>query len=261
MSENLYQTPQSNVNRTNLGSAVLGSIKSVPISHGSSWIGESWRLFKSQPGVWIGMLLVYGILAIVANVIPIGNYAFGVIAPIFSGGWMIAAVNCDRDSSAKFDNLFAGFSTNAGTLAMVGVITVVLQLAIGVVVGLMFAAGTGASGIAQFFTMLNNPEQAATMMPTFMLMILVFLALLIPVMMLAWFAPVLVVQHNLGAWDAMQRSFIACMKNILPFTWYSILFVLLSFVAMIPLGLGLLAVLPMAIIAIYCAYKDIFLDA
>ena len=32
--------------------------QSRPASHGWSWIAEGWELFKRQPGMWIGIVLI-----------------------------------------------------------------------------------------------------------------------------------------------------------------------------------------------------------
>jgi uncharacterized membrane protein len=88
---------------------------------------------------------------------------------------------------------------------------------------------------------------------------LIATALLLPVMMAMWFAPLLVVFHELGAWEAMKQSFSACLKNFLPFLWYGVLLLLLSLLAMIPLGLGFLVLWPVIVASLYTSYRDIYL--
>jgi uncharacterized membrane protein len=84
-------------------------------------------------------------------------------------------------------------------------------------------------------------------------------ALLLPVIMGIWFAAPLVVFHDHGAVDAMKASFAGCLKNILPFLWYSVIFMLLAIVATLPLGLGWLVLGPVLAASIYTAYRDIYL--
>jgi uncharacterized membrane protein len=59
---------------------------------------------------------------------------------------------------------------------------------------------------------------------------------------------------------AMKASFRGCMRNIVPFLVYGILMLLLSFVAMIPLGLGLMVWVPVAIASTYAAYRMIYTE-
>jgi len=87
---------------------------------------------------------------------------------------------------------------------------------------------------------------------------LVALTLLIPLLMAYWFAPALVFFNDMSAPDAMKASFVASMKNWLPFTVYGVASLGLAIVAMIPFGLGLLVLVPVITASIYTGYKDIF---
>ena len=51
------------------------------------------------------------------------------------------------------------------------------------------------------------------------------------------------------------------LKNILPMTLYGLLLIILMFVAMIPLMLGLLVLLPVTFITVYTSFRDIYVDA
>ena len=93
---------------------------------------------------------------------------------------------------------------------------------------------------------------------SFMLAVLVGLALALPVYMALWFAPSLIVFNNLKPVDAMKASFLACLKNIVPFLIYGVILLVLCFVAAIPFGLGFLVLGPVAIASIYTGYRDIF---
>jgi uncharacterized membrane protein len=104
-----------------------------------------------------------------------------------------------------------------------------------------------------------DPEAAAKAMTTVALAVLIMLALSIPVLMAIWFAPSLVVFHNLGAVEAMKASFSGCLRNIVPFLVYGIVGFVLAILASIPLGLGWLVLGPVFGASIYTAYKDIYL--
>ena len=59
----------------------------------------------------------------------------------------------------------------------------------------------------------------------------------------------------------MGQSFRACLKNIVPFLLYGIVFFFLFVLAAIPLGLGFLVVIPVLIASIYTSYRDVFYRA
>jgi uncharacterized membrane protein len=93
----------------------------------------------------------------------------------------------------------------------------------------------------------------------FVLVILTVLVM-IPVAMATWFAPALVVFHNLEAVDALKMSFAASAKNLGPLIVLAIVATVLMMLSVVTLFLGLLVLVPTFIAAHYCAYKQIFLD-
>jgi len=99
-----------------------------------------------------------------------------------------------------------------------------------------------------------SPEQADGML----MPIMIALLLIMPVLMAYWFAPVLAGLHNLSAVEAMKLSFAACLKNMLPFLLYGLIFMVLLIIAIIPFGLGLVVVVPMMMTSLYSSYSDVF---
>ena len=83
----------------------------------------------------------------------------------------------------------------------------------------------------------------------------------LPVYMALWFAAPLVLFDGVAPGAALKASFSACLKNVIAFTLYAIVLVVLFIVATIPFGLGLIVVVPVALISVYTAYREIFFDA
>ena len=71
----------------------------------------------------------------------------------------------------------------------------------------------------------------------------------------------LVLFDGIAPGAALKASFSACLKNVIAFTLYAIVLVVLFIVATIPFGLGLIVVVPVALISVYTAYREIFFDA
>jgi uncharacterized membrane protein len=84
------------------------------------------------------------------------------------------------------------------------------------------------------------------------------LALMLPLVMAYWFAPVLVTFHDMTGVQAMKQSFFACLRNIWPFFIYSIVATVLLVLAALPLFLGMLVMIPTMIASLYISYRDIF---
>ena len=83
-------------------------------------------------------------------------------------------------------------------------------------------------------------------------------AVFMPVVMAVWFAPLLVVFHDLTPVAAMKSSFIASWRNLMPFTVYGAAMLLLWILASIPLMLGFVVLLPVMACSVYTGYKDIY---
>jgi uncharacterized membrane protein len=57
---------------------------------------------------------------------------------------------------------------------------------------------------------------------------------------------------------ALKSSFAACLANILPLLLFSVVYIVLAAVAVIPFGLGLLVLLPVTFGAVYASYRDVY---
>jgi uncharacterized membrane protein len=227
--------------------------QSRPASHGWSWIAEGWELFRRQPGMWIGIVLIAFVIFIGAAMIPIvGGLATTLFGPVFAAGIMIGCKALDTGGELEIGHLFAGFKERTGTLVAVGALYLAAVVVVMLVVGLMMGVGFTAM-------MGGDPQAMGAMGMTMVLAMLVMFALLLPAVMAIWLAAPLVVFHEHGAVDAMKGSFAGCLKNILPFLVYSIVMFVLAIVATLPLALGWLALGPVFAASVYTSYRDIYL--
>ena len=227
----------------------------VPAGNGWTWIAQAWEIFKRQPGMWIAIVVVLFVISIVAAFIPVvGSIAMMVLFPVFTGGLMLGCRALAEGGRLEFGHLFAGFRERVGPLAAVGAIYLVATMVIALVVGVVTGVG--------MFTMMTGPSPEAAdavgALAGILLASLVMMGLMIPILMAVWFAAPLVVFHERGALDAMKESFAGCLKNIVPFLVYGVIFLLLAILASIPLALGWLVLGPVAAASIYTAYRDIY---
>ncbi|HEX7055094.1 MAG TPA: BPSS1780 family membrane protein [Burkholderiales bacterium] len=228
-----------------------------PAGSGTAWIADGWRLFMKSPGIWIAIVVVMAVIMMALNFIPfVGAIAVAVLTPIFGGGLMLGCRALDEGNELEFGHLFAGFRNQAGALATVGAIYLGLAFAIGVVIVVI----TGAS----MLTVMGggapaDPAATAGAAITSLIAALIGLALLVPVAMLMWFAPALVVLNQLGAVDALKQSWSGCVKNIVPFLIYGVVLFVLAIIATLPLMLGWLVLGPVLAGSVYASYRDIYI--
>ena len=259
MSTNPYAAPKAQVadETVVLRSTLIPGGQTVPAGHGWTWIAEAWGLFKAHIGAWIAMIIVLGLIFIGMSLIPfIGALATFVLAPVFTGGLMRACRTIDEGGEMRFSQLFSGFEQRFGPLALIGVVylaaTVLILLVAALVTGVGMFTFLGVGG--------GSPAALAAAGVAVLLAILIVLALMVPLFMAIWFAPALVVFHDLPAVEAMQQSFTGCLKNIAPFLIYGLIMFGFSILASIPLFLGWLVLGPVMAASIYTGYRDIYLS-
>lgn len=227
-------------------------IRQVPASNAWSWIVSGFELFKANPAMWIIILVIYLAIIIPVSLVPvIGSVLSTLLAPVFAAGMMWGCKALAHQQDLEINHLFDGFKNNTSQLIAVGGIYMMCLLMIAVSVVLSLDSAT--------IAMLRagqelSPEQAnVIVMP-----ILIAMLFIVPILMAYWYAPILVGLNNLTAIQAMKLSFVACLKNMLPFLLYGFIFMLLLVAAIIPFGLGLLIAVPVMMTSLYASYVDVF---
>ena len=231
--------------------------RQVGAASGWNWIVEGFVLFKKSPVIWIALFIVYLLIAMVLSIVPmVGPIVLNLLAPVFVAGFMLGCRALDAEQELEINHLFAGFKQHTAQLVTVGGIYLA---GIIVIVGIMFASTDNTILHAMFSGERLDQQQALAMLsPGFLFSTLLGMALLVPLIMAYWFAPILVAFHGLSALDAMKLSFTACLRNILPFFVFSLISMILLILAAIPLFLGMIVMIPTMTASLYVSYKDIF---
>jgi len=236
----------------------------VDTGRGAAWWGEAWRLFTPAVGVWLLTVLVLFVLNVALTFIPLlGHIAGQVLFPAIVAGLMVGCRAVDCGDPMTLNHMFAGFSERGGPLLVLGLIyTALVMLIVIIVFGLLFVF-FGAAIIGQLWHMQDPIDMYSafgSLVLAVLVGVLVFLLLYLPLVMAIWFAPALVVFHNLDPWPAMKQSFNGCMNNMLPFLVYGLIGVGLAIAASIPLMLGWIVLVPVSLASLYTSYCDIFED-
>ena len=242
-------------------SAIIGETtveaRAVDAGQGWRWIVDGFHLFRKSPLMWIVLILVLALLWMVSFVIPIlGPLLFNLFSPVLFAGVMIGCRTVENNQELKVAHLFGGFKHAAPLVTVGGVYLVGTILVIGVV--LLVSRGNIAPAVLSKSADLETLAAAARSMA---LAFAVGAAVYLPLLMLIWFAPLLVVFNGLPPVEAMKLSFTACLKNVVPFLVYGVAILVLWFIASIPLLLGLLVLLPVLFCSVYASYRDIFAAA
>ena len=259
MSTDPYAAPKSRVADTRSGSeSFVPEGRSMAAGNGWAWVTDAWGLVKQNLGAWIVLFIIFVVIVIVLSFIPLlGALALYVVTPILMGGLMLGCEAVRKGEPMTVAHLLAGFGSNAGKLAGVGLFTLVAYIGIFVVVMAIF----GFSIAKMFMGGMNDPAAVAEMGMTILLAVLIVLALSIPIYMAMWFSYPLIVLNDYSVGQALKASFSACLKNVVPFLVYGIVMFVLAIVASIPLLLGWLLLGPVLLASLYTSYRDIFYTA
>ena len=235
---------------------VLPGVKR-PAGDGWEWIRQGWTIFAAAPLMWVIAIVILFVAAIIVSVVPVvGSLAFQLLQAVFAGGLVLACRSLERGGQFELEHVFAGFTRRFVPLLIVGA----LLLLGGLLILLVFATFVGFSILGAVLTGSTENVLAAVAASTATLALggLVAAALMVPLMAAYWFAPALVMLHDMAPVAAMKASFVASFRNLVPFLLYGLVMFVAGVVAMIPFGLGMLVWVPLAITSTYAAYRAIF---
>jgi len=192
--------------------------RSTSAGRGWAWIVDAWKLVLQQLWLWIGIMLLMSMMLFAVALIPfVGAILQVLFWPVLVAGIVIGCAALDRGEKLELNHLFAGFQQSTGTLIGVGALSLLGTLFVMLIVAVIMGAS--------LFTVMAGVEDPTLVGTAVLLSFLLFLALLLPVIMATWFAPPLVVFHDLGALESIKASFFGCLKNIVPFLIYSVVII------------------------------------
>jgi hypothetical protein len=247
----------------------------APWQRGARWLGEGWWLFRVAPLGWLGLVFTYWLLMTVISLVPkIGVVAASVLVPPFSVGFMAASRAAARGARPELGLLFDGFRHHLPAQLVVGgayFACLVLLLA-----GTALADG---GALARWMLTGARPAEETLHSSGFFYALVAAVALYLPVMMMLWFAPLLVAWHGVAPAKALFFSFFATALNWRAFIAYGVVVALVTLVApfvafsIVLLVAGdaaprasvmslifalLIVILPTLFASFYVSYRDIF---
>jgi hypothetical protein len=241
-------------------------MRNVAAGRGWRWIVEGFALFRKSPVTWLAVTVLLALLWILSFIVPVlGPLLFNLLSPVFFAGLMIGCRALEQNGRLEISHLFAGFRQSAAPLVTVGGVYLVGTI---VVFGFIFLSADGAK-LAALAAKPGADLGAARaalrdLGPAFAIGALAY----VPLLMLVWYAPLLVVFDGLAPFAAMKLSLQACLKNTAAFAVYGLAGLALSAVISLPAALGasgaglaialLVASIPVLFCSIYVSYRDIF---
>lgn len=259
--KNPYQTSDANLAEARKSSDVelaITGIKSLPAMAGLEWIKDAFNLFKMNPLIWIVIVALWFVLNVVAQFVPIiGGLAMALLYAVFVAGFLLGCAALERGESLEIGHLFAGFKSNTGSLISLGACYLAAIILWAIIVGVLVFSGAGG---LEIFTDPESINPNAIFSSGALVGVLISLLLIIPIMMMFWFAPALISLGGVPLIESLKMSFSGCLKNILPMFIFGLIMSVLAVLASLPFFLGWLVLMPIGMAAFYTAYRSIYTD-
>jgi uncharacterized membrane protein len=223
-------------------------INKVTIEQSVGWLKSGFSLFSKTWLTWIVGGVAFFVAFFILNLIPlIGQLLTMALGPLVSVGVIMAIHNFRNGQSSSIGQIIEAVKGKLSPVIVVILVNIGLSLISAVVIGGGVTMGA-----------IGGQQSMATGWAVAGLGIIVGLAIGFMIFLANVFSLPLIALTNISGVDAVKASISANISNIVPMLVYGVISFVLFFLAMIPLGLGLIVVIPMSIGAIYFATKDIF---
>ena len=241
-------------------------VQLVSAGKGWQWIVDGYALFRKSPAMWIAITLLLGLIWLASMIIPLlGPLLFNLFSPLLFAGLMAGCRSLENGKALEIRHLVAGFKDYAAPLVTIGGVYLVGTI---VVVGIVLMIAGGAMLPSMLSKAGTDIETLRAAMSSMAFALAVGAAVYLPLVMLIWFAPLLVMFDGMTPIAAMKLSFAACFKNTLPFTVYGLAILGLWVVMSLPAAMGVIGLLlvvvllvvsmPVLACSVYASYRDIF---
>ncbi|MBK7635572.1 MAG: hypothetical protein IPJ13_15815 [Saprospiraceae bacterium] len=220
----------------------------------SDYISRGFKIFKDNPGGFIGFVILFFIISIVIQMIPLLGFLIAIIvSPPLSVGIAIASHKQENDGDMAFGNFFKGFDY-IGQLIVAKIIMLVIYFIIAI--PLIFMVGielitSFASGDPE--AIIESGQEFAKMGIWFLVFAMVFTYLAV---CLRW-TNYLIVFHKYEAVSAIKTSWQLVNKRWIWHFLFLLLCGLIMLAGFIALLVGIVVAYPIIMAADYAGYADI----
>lgn len=242
-------------------------IRKLNAARGWTWIKQGYQLLMRNPLLSISTSLIGTLGIFLALMVPLfGPLLAMSLMPVLLAGYMRICRALEEEEEVELAHLFAGFQKHTASLVSLGAFLMMGLLLVSAI--MIYIGGDAFTKLMEQVQTTNNPQAmiealgTAGSNVTLAFMVGLSLALL---MVVAWqYAPILVFFSGVPPLLALRASFTGTMRNVLPYTVYSLIMQVFALVLdILPFGIGLIVLLPLGLASLYVSYRNIFpwLDA
>ncbi len=237
-------------------------IKKLNTARGWTWVKQGYQLIMRNPLMSITFALIGALALFAALKIPVLGPLFAVLLmPVVMAGYMRVCRALEEEEEVELTHLFEGFQKHTVRLVALGGFSM-LGL-IGASAAMVFIGGDALSTLLDSFKSANDPQVLVDAMwaagsgVAFSLM--VGFTLVCVLMLALQYAPMLIFFNDVTPLVALRASFFGSLRNLFPYTVYSLIMQVIALVlSLLPFNIGLIVLLPLGFTSLYVSYRNIF---
>ena len=237
-------------------------IRKINAARGWIWVKQGWQLIMLNPLMSVGFALMCALLTAVAFKIPVlGPLLAVLLLPMLLAVYMRVCRALEEKEKIKLQHIFDGMQKYLPRLLALGAFALMALLVISMV--MVFIGGEALTTLLEKF---QSTQDAQLLMGAMMaagsgvpLSFIVGFTLLFALMLALQYAPMLVLFSNEPPLSALRASLTGSMRNLIPYTVYSLIMQVAALaLSILPQGIGLIILLPLSLTSLYVSYRNIF---
>lgn len=237
-------------------------IRKLHAARGWIWVKQGYQLIMRNPLLSISLALIGALAIFIALLLPVlGPLLALLLMPVLIAGYMRACRALEEGEDVELRHLFAGFEKHVAPLVALGGYLLLGMLVTSM--AMVFIGGSEFAKLLEGFQASDDPQALFAAMADagsgIALTLLTGLSLMLMMMLAMQYAPMLVFFSDVPPFAALRASLTGSLRNIIPYTVYSIIMQVIALVlGLLPFGIGLVVLLPLAFTSLYVSYRNIF---
>jgi uncharacterized membrane protein len=237
-------------------------IKKLNAARGWTWVKQGYQLIMLNPLMSITFALIGALAMFAALKVPVlGPLLAILLMPIVMAGYMRVCRALEEDEEVELTHLFEGFRKHTARLVALGGFSMLGLLGSSAV--MVFLGGDALSTLLDSFKSTSDPQMMIDAMwasgSGVAFSLLVGFTLVCVLMLALQYAPMLIFFNDATPLAALRASLSGSLRNIVPYTVYSIIMQVIALVlSLLPFNIGLVVLLPLGFTSLYVSYRNIF---
>lgn len=237
-------------------------IQKLKAAYGWRWIKQGYQLIMLNPLMAVALALICAFAMFAAlSITEVGPFIAVLLMPVLMAGYMRVCRALEEEEDVELAHLFTGFQKHTLRLATLGGFIILGMIVI--VTVMTYIGGDELITLLEKYKSANDQQVLADAMsaakPGVAFSLMAGFALSFVLTLALQYAPMLVLFNDMPPLAALRAGIAGSMRNIVPYTVYSIIMQAIAVVlSILPFGIGLTVLIPLIFTSLYVSYRNIF---